>query len=261
MSSGTKSTLVEGDCLILFIPSLGKLASSLFRPRRNILAVFDGVFYWLSSSVVGLARSMSADRIVGETRFTAMDGGKRACRLVAAEAIWHAERTAAFRAKSMSRDPHGRRCTSDASHSELAADGFLVASRRSAASLVIAEATRHAPKPSWPLPVADAYVRGNDLVATYRPADELALFAATVLARRNACDRSTVCSASISLLVSVQTHLLDTCPQISVVSHIPAMRCITLRLTNIAKCRLYDVAATIASSDRNGTVLAALSHG
>jgi hypothetical protein len=35
---------VEGDCLILFIPSLGKTASSLFRPRRNILVVFDGVF-------------------------------------------------------------------------------------------------------------------------------------------------------------------------------------------------------------------------
>jgi hypothetical protein len=35
---------VEGDCLILFIPSLGNTASSLFRPRRDILAVFDGVF-------------------------------------------------------------------------------------------------------------------------------------------------------------------------------------------------------------------------
>jgi hypothetical protein len=39
---------VVGDCLISFIPSLGNTASSLFRPRRDILAVFDGVFYWSS---------------------------------------------------------------------------------------------------------------------------------------------------------------------------------------------------------------------
>ncbi|HEY3392795.1 MAG TPA: hypothetical protein VGK58_08815 [Lacipirellulaceae bacterium] len=38
-------SFVAGDCLILFIPSLGNTASSLFRPRRDILAVFDGVFY------------------------------------------------------------------------------------------------------------------------------------------------------------------------------------------------------------------------
>jgi hypothetical protein len=44
------TTLVEGDCLILFIPSLGNTASSLFRPRRNILVVFDGVFLLGSST-------------------------------------------------------------------------------------------------------------------------------------------------------------------------------------------------------------------
>jgi len=33
------------------------LASSLFRPRRNILAVFDGVFYWFAQVVAaGLLR-------------------------------------------------------------------------------------------------------------------------------------------------------------------------------------------------------------
>jgi hypothetical protein len=44
-SENQLATFVEGDCLICFIPSLGNTASSLFRPRRDILAVFDGVFY------------------------------------------------------------------------------------------------------------------------------------------------------------------------------------------------------------------------
>jgi hypothetical protein len=44
-----KATVVEGNCLIFFIPSLGNTASSLFRPRRDILAVFDGVFYLIAT--------------------------------------------------------------------------------------------------------------------------------------------------------------------------------------------------------------------
>jgi hypothetical protein len=44
-SENQLATFVEGDCLICFIPSLGNTASSLFRPRRDILAVFDGVFF------------------------------------------------------------------------------------------------------------------------------------------------------------------------------------------------------------------------
>jgi hypothetical protein len=49
-SSGTIH-VVEGDCLILFILSLGNTASSLFRPRRNIHKVFDGVFLLVGARI------------------------------------------------------------------------------------------------------------------------------------------------------------------------------------------------------------------
>jgi hypothetical protein len=43
---------VDGDCLIFYHPLRGNTASSLFRPRRDILAVFDGVFYWSNAIVI-----------------------------------------------------------------------------------------------------------------------------------------------------------------------------------------------------------------
>jgi hypothetical protein len=46
-SPETNTTLVERRLPNLFYSLTRKsLASSLFRPRRNILAVFDGVFYF-----------------------------------------------------------------------------------------------------------------------------------------------------------------------------------------------------------------------
>jgi hypothetical protein len=69
----------------------------------------------------------------------------------------------------------------------------------------------------WPLSLAECYVRGNDLVASYQPADSWP-FSPQLYWRANSLRKVDSVLASISLLVSVQTHLLDTVPQIAVAS-------------------------------------------
>lgn len=69
----------------------------------------------------------------------------------------------------------------------------------------------------WPLPIADAYVRGTDLVATYQ-AVEAWPYSPQVYWRAAAMDMVEGVQASMSLIVSMQTQLLDTCPQITVSS-------------------------------------------
>jgi hypothetical protein len=66
--------------------------------------------------------------------------------------------------------------------------------------------------------VADAYVRGADLVATYKPTDNWP-FSPQLYWRIHPVDNSEQL-ASQSLLVSVQTHLLETWPRISVESNL-----------------------------------------
>ena len=73
----------------------------------------------------------------------------------------------------------------------------------------------------WPLAVADFYIRGNDLVATYQPADAWP-YAPQIYWRANPSPETTGVLASMSLLVSVQTQLLDTHPKIMVASQIPS---------------------------------------
>lgn len=41
----TKATIVEGDCLIFFIPTLGNIGLFSVPAPSIILVVFDGVFY------------------------------------------------------------------------------------------------------------------------------------------------------------------------------------------------------------------------
>jgi hypothetical protein len=69
----------------------------------------------------------------------------------------------------------------------------------------------------WPLPVADVYVRGNDLVANYRPTDGWP-YAPQLYWQANTLSSVEGVRAALSLLVSVQTDLLDSWPNISVVS-------------------------------------------
>jgi hypothetical protein len=71
----------------------------------------------------------------------------------------------------------------------------------------------------WPLAIADAYVRGNDLVASYQPADEWP-YSPQIYWRANSLAPTEGVVGSLSLLISVQTNLLDTWPRIGVCSRL-----------------------------------------
>jgi len=78
---------------------------------------------------------------------------------------------------------------------------------------------------AWPAQLTDAYVRGNDLVATYA-GDASWPFAPQIYwsadPREPACQPDREIIASLALVVSIQTNLLDTHPRIDVRSSLPA---------------------------------------
>jgi hypothetical protein len=80
------------------------------------------------------------------------------------------------------------------------------------------ETANSEPHKDRPWPVADAYVRGADLVATYQPTDNWP-FSPQIYWRIDRANDSEQL-ASQSLVVSVQTHLLDTWPRISIESYL-----------------------------------------
>jgi hypothetical protein len=99
--------------------------------------------------------------------------------------------------------------------------GAFLRAIRSADTLAVEPAKNAQEADGWPLPVADAYVRGNDLVASYRSIDDWP-YAPQLVWQANTLNSLEGVRASLSLLVSVQTHLLDSRPQISVVSQMPS---------------------------------------
>jgi hypothetical protein len=72
---------------------------------------------------------------------------------------------------------------------------------------------------AWP--VADAYVRSGDLVAMYEPANGWP-YTTQIYWRANPSDSANDVLSSLSLLVSLQTHLLDTWPKLAVDSRLAA---------------------------------------
>lgn len=94
----------------------------------------------------------------------------------------------------------------------------------------------------WPLPVADAYVRGNDLVATYQ-AVEAWPYSPQVYWRAGALDMVEGVHASMSLIVSVQTQLLDTCPQITVSSQAQSKEALSLVITENGDAEIGPIAS------------------
>ena len=74
---------------------------------------------------------------------------------------------------------------------------------------------------AWPAKVVDTYVRGHDLVATYEPTADWP-YAPQLYWRAERLDTGQGVVTSVSLLVSVQTNLLDTHPRIEVASSLPA---------------------------------------
>jgi hypothetical protein len=72
---------------------------------------------------------------------------------------------------------------------------------------------------AWPLPLADAYIRGHDLVATYQSTNDWP-YSPQLYWSADPLQSVDPLLGSLSLLISVQTHLLDTWPQISVSSRL-----------------------------------------
>jgi hypothetical protein len=83
------------------------------------------------------------------------------------------------------------------------------------------EGDSNSPSSAWPLHVDNAYVRDGDLVATYRPDDDWP-YSPQLYWHADTLESIQGVKASLSLLVSVQTHLLDTWPRIIVQSQIVA---------------------------------------
>jgi hypothetical protein len=79
----------------------------------------------------------------------------------------------------------------------------------------------HGDARAWPLPVVETYVRGDDFVAGYGPTDNWP-YSPQLYWRANTLSEVERSLASMSLLVSVQTHLLDTLPRIVVSSEFPS---------------------------------------
>ncbi len=104
---------------------------------------------------------------------------------------------------------------------------------------------------SWPLPLAETYVRGNDLVATYRASDN-SPFSSQLYWRTATLDGVEGVVASISLLVSLQTQLLDTRPQISVVSLLSAKETLCIDVDDHAKPEINQVRPPESDQIRTG---------
>jgi hypothetical protein len=108
---------------------------------------------------------------------------------------------------------------------------------------------------SWPLPVAESYVRGNDLVASYSAIDAWP-FSPQLYWRANSLRAVHGVLASASLLVSVQTHLLDTVPQIAVTSLVPneELLLVTVNGSQSSAARI-DSSQTIPSTNEDCCVV------
>jgi hypothetical protein len=112
---------------------------------------------------------------------------------------------------------------------------------------------------SWPLPVAESYVRGNDLVASYQATDDWP-FSPQLYWRANSLRAVDGVLASASLLVSVQTHLLDTIPQIAVTSQLPCDEAFLVSVSGSAQpnAMRIDSLRTIPSANEDCCVVSRL---
>lgn len=104
----------------------------------------------------------------------------------------------------------------------------------------------------WPLSLVESYVRGNDLVASYQATDSWP-FSPQLYWRANSLRAVDGVLASASLLVSVQTHLLDTVPQIAVASCVPGNESLLVSTSVGAKSRAaqIDLSQTIPAANED----------
>lgn len=109
---------------------------------------------------------------------------------------------------------------------------------------------------SWPLPLAESYVRGKDLVASFQATDNWP-FSPQLYWRANSLRFTDGVLASASLLVSVQTHLLDTVPQIAVASLLPRSQAffVSVRRDTKPMAAQIDSTQTIPSTNEDCCVV------
>jgi hypothetical protein len=93
---------------------------------------------------------------------------------------------------------------------------------------------------SWPARLADAYVRGDDLVAAYEATADWP-YASQLYWRAEPTDHDGGVLASLSLLVSIQTSLLDTHPRVCVTSQLPADEVLFLAFDDRGEMQIDDV--------------------
>ena len=85
---------------------------------------------------------------------------------------------------------------------------------------------------AWPTQVTDAYVRGRDLVATYAPSNRWPYAPQLYWSVAEPVESDDGVLASLSLLVSIQTNLLDSHPRIAVESRLAAEEVLRLVVDN-----------------------------
>jgi hypothetical protein len=74
---------------------------------------------------------------------------------------------------------------------------------------------------AWPGQPVDAYVRGNDLVASYAPTSDWP-YSPQISWSVDTLASIEALLGSLSLVISVETQLLDTCPRFTLNSQLPA---------------------------------------
>ena len=108
----------------------------------------------------------------------------------------------------------------------------------------------------WPLTIADSYIRGNDLVASYCPVDDWP-YSPQLYWQAASLQVVDGVLGSMTHQVSVQTHLLDTHPKIDTYSQVPCREYlhITLRESGEANVELAEGEKAIAPAEEVSCVL------
>jgi hypothetical protein len=148
----------------------------------------------------------------------------------------------------------------DASQPQLGVHGLCLHAQSIAGSLFSLTPSDVA---AWPAALADAYVRGGDLVATYEPAKDWP-YAPTNYWRAEQAAAGHGALATLSLLVSIQTNLLDTHPRVRVATELPAEEVIRLSVGASGKLSASAVDSkqcTVASESATTGVLWRLPGG
>lgn len=115
----------------------------------------------------------------------------------------------------------------DLAHPERGLESAQIAAIPAPAPLLAIAPTENAS--SWPAKLSDAYVRGHDLVTTYSGADAWP-FSPTIYWSADEVQSTSEAIASLRLMISIQTHLLDTHPRLDVRTSLPADEVVMISL-------------------------------